>query len=341
MPSPTASPLSPPLIPSSSRASLVRAPTPVEAIPGLSAPGCSLWVKRDDLTHEVYGGNKVRKLEHILEEARQAGATRLVTVGAVGSHHVLATTVFGRRAGFEVEAVLVPQPRTDHVIEVLRADHALGLRAFPVRSWGAAPVAVLARIVRGARLVPLGGSSVTGTMGYVDAGLELAAQVRAGLVPEPDACIVALGSGGTAAGLAVGFAVAGLRTKVVGVCVSTPPAVLRALVGHLARRCRSAVGPRARALPLRLEADDRFLGAGYGWPTPEGLEAIACARGEAGLALDPTYTAKAFACALWWVRARRAKHVLYWHTLSSAPMDRLIAGDASEPPRELLSLATQ
>jgi 1-aminocyclopropane-1-carboxylate deaminase/D-cysteine desulfhydrase-like pyridoxal-dependent ACC family enzyme len=289
------------------------------------------------LTHHVYGGNKVRKLEHLLEDARARGAKRLVTVGAVGSHHVLATTYFGREAGFQIEAVLVPQPRTEHVIEVLRADLGLGLKPFPVGSWAAVPWAVLARVVAGSTLVPLGGSSVVGTMGYVDAGRELATQVQQGALPEPDVCVVALGSGGTAAGLAVGFALAGLRTRVVGVCVSAPPWALRASARHLARAC----GRRAGIAGARVETDDRFLGAGYGCRTQQGDEATELARTHAGLTLDPTYTAKAFASALWFVRARRAHTVLYWHTLSSAPMHRLLEGAPEEGQisAELLALA--
>ncbi len=311
-------------------------PTPVQRLPSLSAPGAELWVKRDDRTHDVYGGNKVRKLEYVLADARARGARRLVTVGAVGSHHVLATTYFGRQAGFEVEAVLVPQPRTDHVIEVLRADLGLGLRPFAVRSWGAAPAAVAARVLRGAYLVTVGGSSAVGTQGYVDAGKELAAQVRQGALPEPDVCVVALGSGGTAAGLAVGFAAAGLRTRVVGVCVSSPPWALRLAAGHLARVCSRRAGVRGAHLTM----DTRFLGAGYGHVTAAGDEATELARG-AGLAVDPTYTAKALACALWFVRARQAGSVLYWHTLSSAPMGPLLRGAPEESmiPRELLALA--
>jgi D-cysteine desulfhydrase len=317
--------------------SLGHYPTPVEPVRELSASGSSLWVKRDDLTHHVYGGNKVRKLEHLLEDARARGAKRLVTIGAVGSHHVLATTYFGKQAGFEIEAVLVPQPRTEHVLEVLRADLGLGLQAFPVASWGAAPFAVLARVLAGATLIPLGGSSTVGTLGYVDAGRELAEQVRAGVLPEPDVCVVALGSGGTAAGLAVGFAAAGLATRVVGVSVSAPAWALRASARYLARVC----GRKERVGRVCLDTDDRFLGAGYGSRTPEGDEATALAREHVGLTLDPTYTAKAFASALWFVRARRAPRILYWHTLSSASMQPLLAGAPTEAqlPEKLSALA--
>jgi 1-aminocyclopropane-1-carboxylate deaminase/D-cysteine desulfhydrase-like pyridoxal-dependent ACC family enzyme len=297
-------------------------------------------VKRDDLTHEVYGGNKVRKLEYVLAAAHHRNAKHLVTVGAAGSHHVLATTYFGRRAGLVVEAVLVPQPFTPHVVDVLRADVALGLRPFPVRSWAAVPFAIGLRVATGAHLVTIGGSSVAGSMGYVQAARELAAQVREGQMPEPDVCVVALGSGGTAAGLAAGFEAEGMKTRVVGVCVSRPPWALRLVSLFLARACERRAGvdrKRAGVPPLRsrLAIDTRFLGKGYGEPTREGAEATELARVAAGLVLDPTYTAKAFASALRLTQTTEAKHVLYWHTLSSAPMEPLLMGapafDALDP----------
>jgi 1-aminocyclopropane-1-carboxylate deaminase/D-cysteine desulfhydrase-like pyridoxal-dependent ACC family enzyme len=309
-------------------------PTPVQRANGLSEPGSELWIKRDDLTHDVYGGNKVRKLETILGPMLEQGAKRVVTVGAVGSHHVLATVYFGRRAGLEVEAVLVPQPRTDHVVQTLRAGLGLGLQAFPVGSWGAAPLAIARRIAAGARFVQVGGSSVDGSMAYVAAGRELAQQVRRGELPEPDVCVVALGSGGTAAGLAAGFAAEGMRTRVVGVCVSTPPWLLRVASLWLARACarrnrgsaddRAAPGGNFAGIRRRLTMDRRFLGGGYAHPTEAGAEATERAREHLGIALDPTYTAKTFASALWHVRARRYERVLYWHTLSSAPMEPLL-----------------
>jgi 1-aminocyclopropane-1-carboxylate deaminase/D-cysteine desulfhydrase-like pyridoxal-dependent ACC family enzyme len=308
-------------------------PTPVERIDVLGATGTELWVKRDDRTHDVYGGNKVRKLEWLLADARARGARRLVTVGAAGSHHVLATTYFGRREGFEVEAVLVPQPRTDHVVEVLRAGVALGLHAIPVQSWASAAWAMATRMAttgKDTRLITVGGSSVVGAMGYVAAARELAAQVRAGVMPEPDVCIVALGSGGTAAGLASGLAAERMKTRVVGVCVSEPPWALRIASRRLARACARRIPfEEGSTSPPRLDMDTRFLGRGYGHSTAEGDEATQIARAS-GLVLDPTYTAKAFASALWHVRARQGRVILYWHTLSSAPMGPLLARAPNE-----------
>ncbi|MGD0530090.1 MAG: pyridoxal-phosphate dependent enzyme [Polyangiaceae bacterium] len=326
-------------------------PTPVQRVEGLLArddevaagSGTELWIKRDDRTSDVYGGNKVRKLEHLLADARARGAKRVVTVGAAGSHHVLATTYFGRKVGLTVEAVLVPQTASPRVVEVLRASLALGLHPIPVGSWGAAPLALARRVAAGSRLITVGGSSVVGSMGYVSAARELAAQVRRGELPEPDVCVVALGSGGTAGGLAAGFEAEGMRTRVVGVCVSTPPWVLRLSALWLARACARRAGVKASFATMRrrMTTDVRFLGGGYGHVTEAGDEATRVAREQWGITLDPTYTAKAFAGALWQVRARQAGHVLYWHTLSSAPMAPLLEGapreeELSAPLRALL-----
>jgi 1-aminocyclopropane-1-carboxylate deaminase/D-cysteine desulfhydrase-like pyridoxal-dependent ACC family enzyme len=318
------------------RAPFGRYPTPVEPLPRLSNQGCELWVKRDDLTHPVYGGNKVRKLDRILAALPSARApasrpTRLVTIGAAGSHHVLATAYFGGQAGFAVEAALFPQPGTVHAREVLGAGLALGCRVFPARSVAGAALLLAARVVSGARWIPPGGSNVAGAMGYVQAGLELAEQVKRGALPEPDLCFVALGSGGTAAGLAAGFAAAGMKTRVVGVCILTPPWAARLAARLLLARClRQAEGIDRRAGHRALTLDERFVGRGYGYATVEGDEAARLAAEHAGLTLDPTYTAKTFAAALAAVRARSAPRILYWHTLSSAPMGPLLAGHA--PP---------
>jgi D-cysteine desulfhydrase len=311
---------------------LGRYPTPVERLPSLSTPTTDLWVKRDDLTHEVYGGSKVRKLERLLAVARAAGADRIVTVGAAGSHHVLATTYFGGGAGFSIEAVLFPQPTTDHVIEVLGAAVALGVRAFPVASVGFAPLVVASRVLTGARFIPPGGSNVEGALGYVEAARELAMQVRRGELPEPDWCVTALGSGGTAAGLAAGLAAEGLKTRVVAVCILTPVWLAAFVSRILARACATRIGTRLTgpALRARLVVDRRFVGNGYGHPTRVGEEAARRAEGEAGLRLDPTYTAKAFACALGLAGDPLRGTVLYWHTLSSAPIARLL--DAAPSP---------
>src|SRR5207253_1849150 len=149
---------------------------------GLAPPSVELWVKREDESGERYGGNKVRKLEFILAEAARAPKRRLVTVGGYGSHHVLATAVYGAQQGFAVEAVVFPQPLTPHVLETVRAAAAAGASFRVAHSWAGVPPRVLVARRR-CRYVGPGGSSPTGTLGYVSAGLELAAQVSRGECP--------------------------------------------------------------------------------------------------------------------------------------------------------------
>ena len=297
-------------------------PTPLERLDALG-----LWVKRDDLVSPIYGGNKVRKLERLLGAARAAGKSRILTIGAAGSHQVVATALYGKREGFAVEAVLVGQPSSEHARRNLRAALAQGLEPVVASSWTAAPVLALAHLGKHKYFVPLGGSDALGSLGFVDAAKELAAQVSAGLLPEPDAVVVAMGSGGTAAGLAVGFEAAGLRTRVVGVAISQPVPVLSAMARHVARKTAELAGLSRRQTVMavkRIEVDRRWVGKGYGHSTPEGQAAIARAA-TAGLVLDATYTAKAFACALERASDSNAR-IVYWHTLSTAPMDPLLEG---------------
>lgn len=324
-----------------SRLPLGTYPTPVEVGPmGIS-------IKRDDLTSDLYGGNKVRKLELLLAAAREAGKTRLLTVGAVGSHQVVACAVYGAREGFRVDAVLVPQPASPHAELNLRVALAHGLRATACPAWSLAPPYIASRWGGDAYFVPLGGSNALGSLGFIDAAEELAAQVRAGQLPEPEVVVVALGSGGTAAGLAVGFEQAGLRTRVLGVAVAPPTPVVRHLARRLAQKTAAlaglpvAVGVRAAK---RIDVEGQWMGRGYGHATEAGAAATEVAR-QAGLTLDPTYTAKAFAAALGRARTGKPGEILYWHTLSTAPLERLLReghapaeGATDALPRGLASL---
>jgi 1-aminocyclopropane-1-carboxylate deaminase/D-cysteine desulfhydrase-like pyridoxal-dependent ACC family enzyme len=307
-------------------------PTAVERIDALSVLETSLWVKRDDRTSSVYGGNKVRKLERLLDDARSRGARRIVTMGAVGSHHVLATAIFARELNVPVEAVLVPQTSTPQVVENLRADIALGVQVFPASSFPHAALRLFERVARGAYYIPLGGSNLLGTLAYVDAGRELASQVRRGVLPEPEVVVVALGSGGTAGGLAAGLALEGMKTRLVAVAVADPQAwvarrarvLAQSAVRHETRRLGLRVSPA-----IRMEVNPRYLGRGYGQATEAGHRALRLASAS-GLALDPTYTAKTFAAALDLVSQRTEQNVLFWHTLSCAPMDAWLVRSPAE-----------
>ncbi len=307
---------------------LATVPTPVQRI---ELPGAELWVKRDDLSGEPYGGNKVRKLEFILAEAKRRGAERLITVGAAGSHHALATTVYGTRLGFQVTLVLFPQPLTPHVRDVLLLDQALGAELRWAPRMEAIPAgALLARFAHRRErcfFIAAGGSDPLGTLGYVDAALELADQIEAGELPLPGTIHLAAGTLGTTAGLALGLAIAGLPIGIRATRITsrllTNSVALRSLVVRTARLLQSAGVP----VPAVGEALDGVqlvhdhVGAGYGHP-PSTAEADAARLASASLVLDPTYTAKAAADVLACLDDSEGGVHLYWQTLS-----------ATEPPR--------
>jgi D-cysteine desulfhydrase len=293
-------------------------PTPVEEIDD------GLYVQRDDLTDSRYGGNKVRKLEFVLPIARRRGGP-VLTAGAIGSHHVYATAVHASRFGMEVEAVRFPQPDTDHVHKMDLALRALdNVRHTMIDDRNTMPFVLARRRLAveraGGYAVLPGATSPLGVLGYVSAGLELVdAFARHGWA-SPDDVVVALGSGGTAVGLALGLAMGGwTRTSVVAVRVADAIVTNKAVLGVHAAGTRSLLA-MGGWLPARrrpsLDIDRRYFGEGYGHPTDEG-ERAAEEAGRRGLSVEPTYTAKAFAAAL--DRWRDGRRVVYVQTYAPIP----------------------
>ncbi len=333
---------------------LTELPTPVVHLPRISDKvDSNVWIKRDGLSAPRYGGNKVRKLEFSLGRAQKKGADTLITAGGVGSHHVFATSLYGAEFGFDTHAVLLPQPYHAHVEEQLRADLAIGTHLYAaqhVSQMLREIVRIAARLkLQGKRpyVLPIGGSNVWGTLGYVNAGLELAAQIDARLCPDPDAVFVACGSCATAAGLALGLAAGGVSTSVVAVRVTgrmlANRLVLRRLIWN-AQDILRGLEPRfpdvARRAFASLTLDDSELGRGYGLSSPSSEAALALAQREGGVTLDTTYTSKAFASLLRAAEgARRGQKLLFWNTLSNASLAPFLA-EAPEAPEEFVKLLT-
>lgn len=311
------------------------APTPVFEGTGLSSPERRLWVKNDGSCDPEYGGNKVRKLRPHLLQALQRGARRIVTFGAAGSHHVLATTLFSRRLGLGCAAVLLPQPESDHAWETLRCALGAGLTALAAPTIAHAAWLTLKNKQATDYLIAPGASSPAGALGYVDAIAELRAQISAGMLPEPDLIVVPLGSGGTAAGMLAGVIHHGLKSRIVAVQVARGP--LGTIARTLAARVLHDLGRSVTWSTLRdrLIEDASAVGLGYGYATERGSEATEAAR-ALGLVLDQTYTAKAFGQALALIREPRrdARHVLYWHTLSQTSCAKWLA---RAPDREQMA----
>jgi 1-aminocyclopropane-1-carboxylate deaminase/D-cysteine desulfhydrase-like pyridoxal-dependent ACC family enzyme len=314
-------------------------PTPVEP---LDIAGDDVFIKRDDQTARLYGGNKVRKLEFLLAHARERGARRLITVGAAGSHHALATTLYGKRLGFEVTLVLFPQPLTDHVREILLQDVAHGAELRFTRRMETVPTALFTAIMRYRReravVIPAGGSDPIGTLGYVNAALELAEQIELGLLPSPKTIVVAAGTLGTAAGLALGFSIAGVTVRINAVRITsrlvTNERVLMRLIRGAEDILRRAGGPHGHAERAfaSVELQHDFLGRGYGVST-EAAASAAQMLATLGIHLDQTYTAKAAAALLAYAKSADGP-ALFWHTLSGSepPLPRDVTIDNLPAP---------
>jgi 1-aminocyclopropane-1-carboxylate deaminase/D-cysteine desulfhydrase-like pyridoxal-dependent ACC family enzyme len=309
---------------------LATVPTPVHRLEKLGAAWGhhDLWIKRDDLASPLYGGNKVRKLEFILAEMERSGARDFIVYGGVGSNQVIATVLFGEREGYRGHALLFHQPRLAIVDRNFAVDVRLGTRCHYLGSPLKLPWYLFREYRRLKRetgvapyIVPPGGSSPLSTLGYVDAGLELAAQVKAGALPEPEVLVAPLGSTGTCAGLLVSLALSGLRTKLVAVRVVDRAVCNRWTLAwqanatlNLIARHGGEVPPyrfRARSLDVRHE----YFGRCYGGPTPEGLAVLREMQETEGFTLETTYTAKALAAVRDLCREKAVSGpVLFWNT---------------------------
>ena len=291
-----------------------------------------LWIKREDLLPLAYGGNKLRNLEYLVGAALADGADTLVTVGRRWSNHARLTAAAGARAGLDVHLVL-SGPATDPVNPGIRLAELLGATVHQAAtadraertSLVEAVVADLRAAGRRPAVIGAGGAGVTGAIGQVRAGQELAQQA-ADLGFELDGVVVPSATGGTQAGLVVGLRTADVATVVHGIAV-TPPAELRPTVETLIAQLR-AVDGLATAGEDDVRVDGDQLGEGYGIPTPAADDATRLLARTEGILVDPIYTAKALAGLI--ARARDGtfdgRRVVFWHAGGTPglfePLDR-------------------
>ena len=296
-------------------------PTPVESLDRLRdslGGGPRLLVKRDDAIGFAFGGNKVRKMRLVAADALAAGADTLITSGGVQSNHARVTAAAAAKLGLHCVLVANGRPQDRPTANAL-LDSLLGaeVRYVVDRTERSAAVEAAARELRLAGrtpyVIPIGASTPLGAAAFVDAIDELAAQID-----PPDVIVHSTSSGGTQAGLVAGCALAGWKTRVIGISADEPAESLARDVRTIIEGIPALLGiDPARLANVDVTVDDRFVGTGYGIPTAESTAAIGrCARTEA-LFLDPTYTAKAMAGLM----ARYtsgdfadAGTVLFWHT---------------------------
>ncbi|MBZ5709098.1 pyridoxal-phosphate dependent enzyme [Nannocystis pusilla] len=315
------------------RLDLATLPTPVERAPWLDAPGAEVYVKRDDQTSRLYGGGKVRKLEWLLANPPYDDRRPIVSVGGIGSHHLVALALHLREQGRELHAWVFDQVPTAHTLEDLGLLLSTGAKLWAVPTRPALPVAWLAyhtwaRPAERGVYMPPGGTTGLSGLGFVEAGLELAQQVAEGALPAPQALYVTGGTCGSCCGLALGFALAGLpvRVRVVSALERlylgtyllrrTLDQIFAALVRAGLRQDLAALGPAgllARA-GVTWSIDHSQVGSGYAVPTAAGEEAVALAAGG-GLSLETTYTGKCLAALRRDLAAGAvAGPVLFWDT---------------------------
>ena len=292
----------------------------------------SILVKRDDLTTPTLGGNKARALELLLADVR-AGET-LLTVGSTGSTHALAVAHFGERIGARTEVITWPQE--EHGVSLATGAHLREIARVTAARWPATAMvrAGVRRLSHRVRWIPAGGSSPLGALGHAAAALELADQLAKGGAPVPDVLVVPLGSGGTAAGLLVGIALAGLPIRVLGVRVVPRVVANRRRVLALARGSAALFAARAGVTAPTID-EERFAieenqyGGAYARETHAARTSAELVLARGGPALDSTYSAKALAAALAHARAAPGERVLYWLTFDGRWLDTRPAGRRS------------
>jgi D-cysteine desulfhydrase family pyridoxal phosphate-dependent enzyme len=300
------------------RQKFAHLPTPIEELPRLSAAlaGPRLLVKRDDQTGLAFGGNKTRKLEFLLAEAQSEGADTLITAGAIQSNHCRQTAAAAARFGYECILVLAGEPPA-HISANLLLDHLFGAEIVWT-SKGFRDVTLQATFEKASSegkkpyLVPYGGSSPTGVLGYAMAMEEFVAQNT-----PVDWMVFASSSGGTQAGLVLGSRAFGFTGKLLGISVDEPQQDLQERVARLASQASELLGSPLVFSAQEILVNDNYAAPGYGVLTQAEQEAISLFAKYEGLLLDPVYTGRAAAGLIDLIRKgffKKDETVLFWHT---------------------------
>lgn len=324
-----------------SYASLGQFPTPVGRLDraGGDIGVDHLYIKRDDLSGKVYGGNKVRKLEFLLGHALHTKAKEVLTFGFAGSNHALATAIHAKQVGLKSISMLMPQPNAHYVRRNLLMSHYCGAELhqypnIPLLAMGTIYQLMRHKLRQGhfPLIIPPGGSSPLGAIGFVNAAFELKEQITEGKAPEPDLIYIALGTMGTAVGLILGLKAAKLKGRVVSVrIIEEKFANVRKMV-KLFHKINSLLHSLDPSFP-QFEFSEKDIhirhgcfGQRYALFTKEGMEAVSRMEKNEGIKLDGTYTGKAFAALIDDVKKQdlRDKVILFWNTYNSRDFSNVI-----------------
>ena len=288
------------------RVRLFPTPTPLERLDNLTRAlgGPEIWIKRDDCTVMATGGNKVRKLEWLIGEAKAQGAAYIVTQGAVQSNHVRQTAATARKFGMTCIALLEHRVETNDR-DYLQSGNVLLDQLFDcqieyrpagldMNAEAEGKGAALRADGKSAYVIPGGGSNRVGALGYVSCAQELMQQAdEMGL--RIDRIVTATGSAGTHAGLVVGLQGMNANVPVLGIGVRMPREKQEENVYRLAQATADYVGVTGGIRRESVVANCDYVGAGYGIPTDGMKYAVRMLAREEGILLDPVYSGKAMA----------------------------------------------
>jgi D-cysteine desulfhydrase family pyridoxal phosphate-dependent enzyme len=300
------------------RIRLATLPTPIEALPTLSAylGGPQILVKRDDMTGLGMGGNKIRKLEFLVAEAQANGARMLITTGAAQSNHCRQTAAVAAKMGFACHLVLTGDPKGSSNGNLL-LDSIFGTEI----TWCEKKDrdSVLSGVFESAWstgkrpfLIPYGGSSPVGAAAYASAFSELVTQ---GVTP--DAIVFATSSGGTQAGLVLGAKINHSNTRILGISVDVYAEELKMKVSKLVNETADRMQLSISIESNELLVDDNYIGEGYGVVSSLERDTIRLFAQKEGLLLDPVYTGRAAGALIDMISKglfKTGEQVLFWHT---------------------------
>ena len=294
-------------------------PTPIEELPRLTEHlnGPKILIKRDDQTGLAFGGNKTRKLEFLIAEAREQGAKTLITGGALQSNHCRQTAAAAARFGFECILVLNGE-LPEHPSANLLLDQLLGAQIVVIpyrKDRDRVLQEIYDRAVADGKepyLITYGGSSPTGALGYAFAMKEFVEQNISA-----DWIVFGTSSGGTHAGLVLGQRLFGYQGKVLGISIDEPEEWLKTRVSELASDASERFGKRIQVYPAEVSANADYCKAGYGVLTDAEREAVKLFAKYEGLLLDPVYTGRAAAGMIDLIHKgffKKEETILFWHT---------------------------
>ncbi|MHA1752039.1 MAG: 1-aminocyclopropane-1-carboxylate deaminase/D-cysteine desulfhydrase [Candidatus Helarchaeota archaeon] len=324
---------------------LLNNPTPITKLEKIEEKfGFSdLYMKRDDLTTEIYGGNKPRKLEYTFGKLIHENYERVITIGGIGSNHCLATAIFAKKKyngikDINVSLILMKQPLTLDVQKKLKMFYSLDCELIYGGGLLGMAYNYYFRNFKGGYKLWAGGTDPITNLGHVNAAFELKEQIDAGEIPKPDIIFVTLGSVGTMAGLDVGLNLAGLSDiDLIGVQVamkilwfgcsaySQHKNALKTL--KLLKAYTNNKIDHIKLKKRKILTD--YMGKEYGYVTKDGKEAVDIVKELENIKLDTTYTGKTFAGLLDYSEKENLKNktILFWNTYNSRPYDPFLKKD--------------